>query len=123
MSVLFEFTNGVSGTMGTIRATPQDWCAHVFGTNASAEAIGATELVVRRSGVAPQRLSVFDPVDALEERTQALPMRWKGVPVADHAAADDRNGRRIRGDRAVDGNPQAGDGEPLTIKPDRARRP
>jgi predicted dehydrogenase len=71
VAVLFEFSNGVSGTMSSIRATPQYWRAHVFGTKVSAEAIGPTELVIRKSGAAPQRLS-FDPVDALKGELEAF---------------------------------------------------
>jgi predicted dehydrogenase len=71
VSVLFEFMNGVSGTLSTIRATPLYWRAHVFGTAGSAEAIGATELVIRKTGAAPQRLS-FDAVDALKAELEAF---------------------------------------------------
>ena len=70
VSVLFEFANGVSGTMSTIRATPQYWRAHVFGTKGSAEAIGATELVLRKTGAAPARMT-FDAADALRGELEA----------------------------------------------------
>ncbi len=71
VSVLFEFANGISGVLSTIRATPQYWRAHVFGTRGSAEAIGATELVLRKSGAAAQRLS-FEAVDALRAELEAF---------------------------------------------------
>ena len=71
VSVLLEFANGVSGTLATVRATPSYWRAHVFGHKGSAEAIGATELVIRRSGAAPQRLS-FDAVPALRAELEAF---------------------------------------------------
>jgi predicted dehydrogenase len=38
---------------------------HAFGRNASAEALGRTELVLRRSGADPQHLS-FPEVDSLD---------------------------------------------------------
>ena len=71
VSVLLEFGSGVSGMLSTIRTTPSFWRAHVFGTGGSAEAIGATELVVRKSGVAPQRMT-FDAVDALRSELEAF---------------------------------------------------
>ena len=71
VSVLLEFGNGVSGMLSTIRTTPSFWRAHVFGTRGSAEAIGATELVVRKSGAAAQRMT-FDAVDALRAELEAF---------------------------------------------------
>jgi predicted dehydrogenase len=71
VSVLFEFANGVSGTLSTIRATPLFWRAHVFGTKGSAEAIGTNELVVRKSGEPPQR-QTFELQDALRAELEAF---------------------------------------------------
>jgi predicted dehydrogenase len=62
VSAIYEFANGTSGLLGTVRATPQYWRVHVFGANASAEALGENELVLH--GAAPQRLSLA-PVDSL----------------------------------------------------------
>ncbi len=71
VSVLLEFSNGVSGLLSTIRTTPLFWRAHVFGTNGSAEAVGATELVVRKSGAQPQR-TTFDAADGLRGELEAF---------------------------------------------------
>ncbi|HYS57589.1 MAG TPA: Gfo/Idh/MocA family oxidoreductase [Burkholderiales bacterium] len=62
VSAIYEFANGASGLLGTVRATPQYWRVHVFGANGSAEALGENELVLH--GAASQRLSL-EPVDSL----------------------------------------------------------
>ena len=62
VSAIYEFANGASGLLGTVRATPQYWRVHVFGVNGSAEALGENELVLH--GAASQRLSL-EPVDSL----------------------------------------------------------
>ncbi len=77
VSVLFEFANGVSGTLSTIRATPLYWRAHVFGTKGSAEAIGATELVLRRTGAAAERMS-FETADSLRAELEAFALAAGG---------------------------------------------
>jgi predicted dehydrogenase len=71
VSVLLEFSNGVSGMLSTVRSTPLFWRAHVFGTLGSAEAVGATELVVRKSGVPPQR-TMFEAADGLRGELEAF---------------------------------------------------
>lgn len=71
VSVMLEFSNGVSGLLSTIRTTPLFWRAHVFGTRGSAEAIGATELVVRKSNQPAQR-TTFDAADALRGELEAF---------------------------------------------------
>ena len=55
LSVLLEFESGVSGMLATVRSTPMFWRVHVFGRNGSAEVLGRTELVVRRSGKEPEQ--------------------------------------------------------------------
>ena len=64
VAITLEFENHVSGVLCGVRATPLFWRVHVFGAEGSAEAIGETELVVRKGGAAPERLS-FEPVNAL----------------------------------------------------------
>lgn len=71
VSVLIEFVNGISGMMSTVRATPFYWRVHVFGSRASAEALGQDELVLRKSGSQPIRRSL-DPVDALRAEIDAF---------------------------------------------------
>ncbi len=71
LSLLFEFENGVSGVLCGVRVTPLYWRVHVFGTEGSAEALGATELVLHASGAKPRRLQ-FDPVNALHFELEAF---------------------------------------------------
>jgi predicted dehydrogenase len=71
VSVLLEFANGVSGMLGTVRATPFYWRAHVFGRRGSAEALGENDMVVRVSGAKP-RMQSFEPVDALRAEFDAF---------------------------------------------------
>ncbi len=71
LATLFEFENGVSGVLSGVRVTPLYWRVHVFGTEGSAEALGATELVLHASGAKPRRLS-FEPVNALHYELEAF---------------------------------------------------
>ncbi len=71
VSALLEFANRASGTFATVRATPFYWRVHVFGRNGSAEALGETNLVVRRPGAEPQT-SRFAPVDTLRAELEAF---------------------------------------------------
>ena len=64
ISVLFRFRNGMSGTLGAVRASPFYWRVHVFGDKGSAEALGETELVVRGSGVPVER-KAYPAIDSL----------------------------------------------------------
>jgi predicted dehydrogenase len=50
ISVLLEFRAGISGILAAVRATPLFMRVHVFGRNGSVEALGRSELVLRRSG-------------------------------------------------------------------------
>ena len=71
LAITLEFENRVSGVLCGVRATPMYWRVHVFGTQGSAEAIGETELVVRKSGAAPERLT-FERVNALRCNLEAF---------------------------------------------------
>lgn len=71
LSVLLEFQSGVSGTLAAVRSTPIYTRVHAFARNASAEALGRTELILRRSGVEPQRLT-FAPVDSVRANLEAF---------------------------------------------------
>ena len=70
-SALLEFESGVSGLLATVRATPFYWRVHAFGTQGSAEVLGETELVLRRSGQAPEQQS-FARVDSLRAELEAF---------------------------------------------------
>jgi predicted dehydrogenase len=78
LSALLEFTSGVSGTLATVRSTPAYFRLHAFGRNASAEALGRTDLVLRRSGAEPQHLS-FPPVDSVRVNLEAFADAVAGV--------------------------------------------
>jgi predicted dehydrogenase len=71
LSALLEFASGVSGTLAMVRSTPAYFRLHAFGRDASAEALGRTDLVLRRSGAEPQRLS-FSPVDSIRANLEAF---------------------------------------------------
>jgi predicted dehydrogenase len=71
LSVLYEFADGTSGLLATVRATPFYWRVHVFGTEGSAEVLGETELVVRMSGKAAERIAL-EPADSLRAELEAF---------------------------------------------------
>lgn len=70
-SLLFEFQNGVSGMMATVRASPFYWRVHVFGDKASAESVDEHELLIHRHNQKPERI-VLEPVDALREELEVF---------------------------------------------------
>ena len=78
LSALLEFTSGVSGTLAMVRSTPPYFRLHAFGREASAEALGRTDLVLRRSGEEPQHLS-FPPVDSVQANLEAFADAVAGV--------------------------------------------
>lgn len=78
LSVLLEFASGVSGTLAMVRSTPAYFRLHAFGRDASAEALGRTDLVLRRSGAELQRLS-FPPVDSVRANLDAFADAVSGV--------------------------------------------
>ncbi len=71
LSVLYEFADGTSGMLATVRATPFYWRVHVFGTDGSAEVLGETELVLRMSGKQPERIQL-DNADSLRAELEAF---------------------------------------------------
>jgi predicted dehydrogenase len=71
LSALLEFASGASGTLAMVRSTPAYFRLHAFGRNASAEALGRTDLVLRRSGAEPKRQS-FAPVDSVRANLDAF---------------------------------------------------
>ena len=78
LSALLEFASGVSGTLAMVRSTPAYFRLHAFARNASAEVLGRTDLVLRRSGTEPQRLS-FPPVDSVRANLEAFADAVAGV--------------------------------------------
>jgi len=85
--VMLEFANGVSGMLATVRATPFYWRVHVFGDKGSAEAVSETEMLLHKSGAAPQRLT-FEPVDALRVELEAFADAVEGRAPFPVAASD-----------------------------------
>jgi predicted dehydrogenase len=78
ISVLLEFRSGISGVLAAVRCTPSFSRVHVFGRNGSAEALDRTELVLRKSGGAPQRLQLA-PVDSVRANLEAFADAVAGV--------------------------------------------
>lgn len=78
LSALLEFASGVSGTLAMVRSTPAYFRLQAFARNASAEVLGRTDLVLRRSGTEPQRLS-FPPVDSVRANLEAFADAVAGV--------------------------------------------
>ena len=54
-----------------VRSTPAYFRLHAFGRSASAEVLGRTELVLRRSGAEPQDLT-YPPVDSVRVNLEAF---------------------------------------------------
>ncbi len=86
LAITLEFANGVSGVLCGVRATPLFWRVHVFGNQGSAEAVGATELILRMSGKEPVR-QTFEPANALRANLEAFADAIEGraaypIPVA-----------------------------------------
>ena len=71
LSVFLEFSNQVSGVLCGVRTTPQYWRVHVFGKEGSVEAIGPTNLTVRKTDLQPTHLT-FEPVDSLRLELEAF---------------------------------------------------
>ena len=71
VSALFKFHNGMTGTLGAVRATPIYWRVHVFGTEGNAEALGETGLVLRLKGKATETRS-FEPLDSIRAELDAF---------------------------------------------------
>ncbi|MGZ8267271.1 MAG: Gfo/Idh/MocA family protein [Burkholderiales bacterium] len=71
ISVLFRFENGLSGFLGAVRASPFYWRVHAFGDEASVEALGETQLVVRIRG-GKTEVREFAPRDSLLAELEAF---------------------------------------------------
>ena len=71
LSMLLEFESGISGMLAAVRSTPMFWRVHVFGRDGSAEALGRTELVIRRRGKEPKHLR-FVNVDSVRANLEAF---------------------------------------------------
>lgn len=70
-SVMFRFASGLSGYFGLVRASPVYWRVHVFGDEASVEALGETEVVTRARGGKVERRE-FPKVDSIRAEIDAF---------------------------------------------------
>ncbi len=71
VAALYEFANGSSGVLATVRATPFYWRIHVFGTAGSAEVLGENAIFLHRSGARPQAITL-EPADSLLAELEAF---------------------------------------------------
>jgi len=71
VTLFMEFVNRVSGVLCGVRTSPSYWRVHVFGKDASAEAVGATALTIWRTDASPETMS-FEPVDSLRAELDAF---------------------------------------------------
>jgi len=71
LSVVLEFERGISGMLGAVRSTPAFWRVHVFGRDGSAEVLGRTELILRKSGKDPERCTL-EPLDSVRINLEAF---------------------------------------------------
>ncbi|MSO77042.1 MAG: Gfo/Idh/MocA family oxidoreductase [Alphaproteobacteria bacterium] len=71
LSAMFRFASGATGLLALVRSTPHYRRVHAFGRGGSAEALGETELVLRRSGQPEQRLR-FQAIDSLRAELEAF---------------------------------------------------
>jgi predicted dehydrogenase len=78
VTLFIEFESGASGVMCGVRTTPSYWRVHVFGKDASAEAVGPTTLTIRRTDALPEVLT-FSPVDSLRAELEAFADAVTGV--------------------------------------------
>ena len=64
LPAMFRCTSGATGLLATLRSTPSYRRVHVFGPAGSAEALGDTKLVIRRSGKSARRIAPGDSLRA-----------------------------------------------------------
>jgi len=65
LAVLVQFASGATGTFATVRAAPNIWRVHVFGSKGMAEARDENTLTVSPIGGTPQTHS-YEQVDSLK---------------------------------------------------------
>jgi predicted dehydrogenase len=65
LAVLVQFASGATGTLATVRAAPNIWRVHVFGTKGMAEARDENTLTFSPIGGTPQT-HTYEQVDSLK---------------------------------------------------------
>jgi predicted dehydrogenase len=78
VSVLFKFTNGISGFLGAVRASPLFFRVHVFGDEGSVEALGETQTVIRLKG-GKTEVKDFPKIDSVLAEMDAFADAAAGV--------------------------------------------
>ena len=71
LSVMLEFSSGISGLLAAVRSTPLHWRVRVFGRRGWAEAQGQDDIVVCRSGRGPECVSL-QPADSVRANLEAF---------------------------------------------------
>jgi predicted dehydrogenase len=66
LGALVQFASGATGMMATIRAAPNIWRVHVFGTKGMAEARDEDMLTVSMIGGSPPQPHTYEHVDSLK---------------------------------------------------------
>ena len=66
LAVLAQFASGATGMMATVRAAPNIWRVHVFGSKGMAEARDEDMLTVGMIGGAPPQTHTYEHVDSLK---------------------------------------------------------
>jgi predicted dehydrogenase len=78
LAVLIEFASGVGGTLAAVRSTPAFLRLHAFGRNGSAEAVSRTEILIRKSRIAPETRRLPN-VDSVQVNLEAFADAVAGV--------------------------------------------
>ena len=77
LTVMLGFERGISGSFAAVRSTPLYWRVHVFGDQGSVEALGETQLVIRRPGKAPEHREVA-PTHSLQACLESFAQAAQG---------------------------------------------
>jgi predicted dehydrogenase len=72
LAVLAQFASGATGTMATVRAAPNFWRVHVFGSKGMAEARDEDMLTVGMIGGPPPQTHTYEHVDSLKVLAEAF---------------------------------------------------
>jgi predicted dehydrogenase len=72
LTVLVQFATGATGTLATVRAAPNIWRVHVFGTKGMAEARDEDTLTIGMIGGAAPQTHHYEHVDSLKALTDSF---------------------------------------------------
>jgi predicted dehydrogenase len=71
LSVMLEFSCGLSGLLAAVRSTPMHWRVRVFGRGGWVEALGHNDIVLCKSGQGPECMSLT-PADSVRANLEAF---------------------------------------------------